>query len=288
MARSIFVNSFSKRDPALLDFVELLNGESADRLEPWYNLGAWSPGDSYQQAARALAVAVGQAAGINSADHLLDLACGYGASLSLWRELGQVASIAALESNARGRAYIESLRLPHVKVLPQHSFEDFARTPPEHIYDAVLCVDAAYHFSSARDLARTAARVLRSEGRLAFTTLLLHPFWHQTPLWRRWLCRALCRGALMPRASIVDAVSWQRILGEEGFVDITTDDYTQTVCGGFAAYIAQRRKGLTPRQRWSLAWIKIDLTSRWAAFLSRTGQLRYALIVAHRSRPIDG
>ena len=62
-------------DPAIL------NAGATDAM--WTNLGFWPGASGYVEAARALAMHVGQAAQLRAGDVVADYACGYGDSLRL-------------------------------------------------------------------------------------------------------------------------------------------------------------------------------------------------------------
>ena len=76
----------------------LLHAGAADT--GWHNLGWWEPGDDYAGAARRLGEAVGAAAGVSSGARVLDLACGAGASLRMWRDDFEAGVVVGVERDA--------------------------------------------------------------------------------------------------------------------------------------------------------------------------------------------
>ncbi|MEL0027145.1 MAG: class I SAM-dependent methyltransferase, partial [Perlucidibaca sp.] len=108
---------------------------------------------------RELACRVGTAAGLSLGDRVLDLACGRGASLRLWPEAFFVAAVTGLEHQL---ACVESVRRAQPARLDGIHHGRFDRLPmPAGMvagsFDAVVCVDAAYHADSLVAFATHAA-----------------------------------------------------------------------------------------------------------------------------------
>lgn len=256
----------------------------ADNPAPlaWANLGDWTATDAYPQACRQLALRTGQAAVLQAQDRVLDLACGHGASLRLWPEAFGVRHVTGLEYQARCVERIRAQAPAGLDAIVQGRF-DMLPAPadlPTQGFDAVLCVDAAYHASSLDAFATFAARMLCPQGRLAFTTLLSphastqHSRWNAAPL------HFLLARAGIPAASILSEDDVIATLQLRGFTGISMQYLDAEVLQGFHAFVQRRRKELSWRQKTSAGWLKIQATAGLCGHLYRSGALRYGLISA--------
>ena len=73
------------RSGAALALSPCADGPGEAEVPRWINLGYWTaPSDTLASAARALAVRLGEAAGLSAGDRVLDVGCGYGDSSLLW------------------------------------------------------------------------------------------------------------------------------------------------------------------------------------------------------------
>ncbi|MDF2446488.1 MAG: hypothetical protein K0S46_1724 [Moraxellaceae bacterium] len=295
--------------------VELLSDAAAPLA--WSNLGDWSaaregdgnaaPDDSrypagndgriaaregvrnaatdYDAACRALARRVGTAAALTPEDRVLDLACGHGASLALWPEAFGVRRIAGLEYQSRNVDKIRAHAPAGLEALVHGRFDVLpapAELPP-HAFDAVVCVDAAYHAASLTAFVEFAAAMLQPRGRLAFTTLIasrpLVPGAGAT-------LTALRLGAAragIPAASLPPEGTLYSVLSEQGFGDITLQTLDTEVLQGFSQFVPRRRRELSWRQKASAGWLKIEATGWLCRQLIGSGALHYVLVSARRA-----
>lgn len=256
----------------------------------WTNLGCWQRPDGsaltrYPDAAEQLALRVGAAAITASNACVVDLGCGQGASLLLWRQHFAAARVIGMErqpdcvaawqaqhpdtglSLHRGR--FDQLPLP----------EAIRHDLPATGADAVVCVDAAYHADSLDAFAAVARQLLHPQGRLAFTTVLRPA---RTSTAQRLQQRLQSRLAGIPAASFVSAAELQHTLTRQGFTDIRIDFLDQEVLPGFAAFVARRAAELTRPQRRSLAWLKIAGTAALCQHWHEQQAVRYVLVSAQR------
>lgn len=257
---------------------ELLDDHAAALA--WTNLGDWRGATDYATAARQLALRVGAAAALAPTDRVLDLACGRGASLALWPQAFGVARVSGLELQPACVAAIRAAPPPDLEAIVEGRFDTLP--PPSPLapasFDAVLCVDAAYHARSLADFARFAATLLRPGGRLAFTTLLLPAGSRGSPLLRRGLAQAG-----IPAASVPDSGALVAALQAQGFAQVSVVLMDADVLQGFADFVPRRRRVLPWRQRLRADWLKIQATGWLCGELHRRGALHYALVSAARA-----
>lgn len=263
--------------------VSELLGESAQGLV-WSNLGDWGPGLDYASACRRLACRLGQAAGLAPGQQVLDLACGSGASLALWPEAFGVAGVTGLELQAACLSRIREAELPALQGLYQARFDQLPLPAgmPERGFDAVLCVDAAYHACSLSAFAAFAAQALRPGGNLAFTTLLRAPALSQASPRQQARLHWLLARAGIPAASFLGPEALPAALQAQGLGDVRVQYLDDEVLAGFAAFVAQRQAQLPWLVRLRPAWLKIAATAGLCRYLHRQGWAHYAQVSAHR------
>lgn len=272
--------------------VELLSDAPAPLA--WANLGDWSHTFEYPEACRQLALRVGRAAELQVQDRVLDLACGHGASLALWPEAFGVQHVAGLEYQERCVERIGQQAPAQLDAIVQGRF-DVLPAPPAlaaRSFDAVLCVDAAYHADSLKAFAAFAAQMLRPQGRLAFTTLTQPSgekrgrshFSKMTPTpFFSFFSPLLLAHAGIPAASVLAEAAVVATLRQQGFTDIAVQPLDTEVLQGFHAFVQRREKELSWRQKASAGWLKIQATGWLCGYLYRSGALHYSLISATRT-----
>lgn len=250
-------------------------------LLAWSNLGFWHDTLNYQVACAQLAQQVGMAAQLQTTDHVLDLGCGQGASLVYWASRFGVQHISGFEIQAACIARVQSAQLPQLQAIYPAAFDQLP-LPDASLYqafDAVLCVDAAYH-ACLTDFLAVARATLAPHGRIAFTTLGKSSRWSQASAWDQYLTRQLLNRAYVPAHILLARNEISAQLAQAGFTDIQVQILDQQVFAGFAHYIEQ----LEPPAAMTLAqrtdWLKIKMTAQLCAFLARHGLVHYLLVSA--------
>lgn len=253
----------------------------------------------YRAASERLALTVGAAARLGSGDRVLDLACGRGASLRLWGKAFGVTRLAAMELQpacAREAARVLS-ELPLPAREGGSSRDAVARGDADqalrcavvgrfdcgwlpaplrpHSFDAVVCVDAAYHALSLGAFLDTCVAALArgGGGRVAFTTLAVNPLRAPLPL----VVRVLLKAAAVPVASVLSPEDIERTMAARGFRDVRIDILDDRVFGGFAAHVERRASELPQWERLSADWGKIRVTGAACAALSRRPFIHYVI-----------
>lgn len=261
--------------------VDLLSDEAATL--PWANLGDWTATLNYSQACRQLALRVGHAAALQPNDRVLDLACGEGASLQLWPEAFGVRQVTGLEYQSRCVERIRQHAPAGLETVLQGRFDELPPAPMLRMqpFDAVLCVDAAYHASSLATFSAFAAALLRAQGRLAFTTLLA-----ARPGMREQLSplRLAMTGAGIPAASVLTEEELRTTLARQGFADISVRMLDAEVLKGFADFVSRRSAELSWHRKASAGWLKIQATAWLCRQVHHRGSLHYGMVRATRTR----
>ena len=254
----------------------LLAGHDGDGR--WNNLGYWRHANNYSDACAALARLHGRVAGLSENHSVLELACGYGAGLDLWRQEFAVGSVLGLEYRQHCVEVINDARVIHGRFdMP------FPESLGRGFVDAVVCVDAAYHARSLTAFLSNIFPVLKANGRLVFSTLVRSE--GNTSFWSRQRNRMLLRLASMPDASVLPINTLQETLNQQGF-DASFEDVSEDVFSGFSQWVRYREQQLLPDQRRSPAWLKIRFTARWCEALAADRSLRYMMVSATKRAPV--
>lgn len=239
------------------------------RAAAWGNLGLWrSPADDYAGACEALARALGEAAALRPGDRVLSLACGAGEELRLWRRDFGAGELVGIEADA-GLARAAAMRVPDAVVLAGSALAllpGLARR-----FDAVLCVDAAYHLGPRPALYAHVARVLVPGGRFACTDLVLDRV--PSPL-----LAAAGRLAGVPVGELADLPAGRARLQAAGFADVVATRMDEPVLGGFVRFVAAQGRRCGWRA-WQPGWRRVALTAPLVGPCRRAG-LGYALFAA--------
>jgi cyclopropane fatty-acyl-phospholipid synthase-like methyltransferase len=228
----------------------------------FYNVGLWAEGTPDQAgASRALVdrllthVAVGASA-------ILDVGCGLGATTAQIAARRPSAAVTGVNVSPR---QLQACR----ETAPSCRFElmDAARmTFADRSFDAVVCVEAAFHFDTRADFLREAGRVLRPGGTLTMSDMLFAgPDW--AGAWT------------VPGANHVAGVAaYRALLADAGFDVVECDD----VVGSWDEWC--RRLGAWIEKRHRDGEVDAETHRLWSTVVGRLsiGTLEHLLIVAAR------
>ncbi len=252
-------------------------------LLPWSNLGYWQDGQQhYAAACQALADHLAQAIGLNATDKLLDLGCGQGASLLHWQQHYQVQYLAGVELQGSCVSKIQQ-HLPELNAIYHASFLRLKQIHFSQKFDAVLCIDAAYHHSIPALLEQMNS-VLNSKARIGFHHLVLSERWESLNTLQKRKYQFLLKSADVNLNDLMTVGALYQCLDQFGFSHIQVEDLSTAVLGGFAAYIEQNLAAiqrLRAAKGSGLDIFKIQMTAKLCRKLYEDGIVRYVQVSAH-------
>jgi microcystin synthetase protein McyJ len=223
------------------DVVERFNDNFEDGGKPlWLNIGFWQDAQTYPDACRAMAALVGEAAGLNEADTVLDAGCGFAEQDVLFVEQFGVGRIVGIDITPQhievGQRRLRDLGLDDRISL---SLGSAVRTgyPGGH-FDKVVALESAFHFDTREAFFKEAFRVLRSGGRLALADMLPGVGRRSDGLLRQLARKRAC----VPADNMYDRISYAQRLESAGFVDVTMRSIAGYTYPGMAKYIHHRVK----------------------------------------------
>ncbi len=253
----------------------------------WGNLGLWQGADSYSEACRRLALALGQQAGLDERSRVFDAGFGCGDQLRLWLEHFQVASVAGVNlSEAQTRRAMALLKRhgheQHCASVYRGDIHDPTCWPAPGQANRVLSLDSAYHFPSRAEFLAQAGRCLAPGGGLCLTDFVL-PESFRGGL-RALPLRAMLAGSRIPRSNLVTPARYREQLAGAGFERVAISDISAAVMQGFSAWWTQYRRsaGHLPAH----SRLKYAVTARFLGWAHREGVLRYILVSAQRRHPV--
>ena len=244
---------------------------------PWSNLGLWTKEISYPQACHQLACHLADHLNLNSKDRVLDLGCGQGASLSLWKTHYQVNYVEAVELQV---ACVDKIIKQYQNLVDKihcGSFLNLNADDFEFKFDAVLCIDAAYHvnLNSFLDSVKT---VLNSKARIGFHYLALSAQAAHLNSLERIKLKTLLKAADVRFLNLNSYTATQNILEQQGFEHIQIQNLSEAVFHGFANYVQQSEQ--IQSAPWSVDRLKIQMTAKLCEKLYREGWIDYVQITA--------
>ena len=190
----------------------------------YYNFGYWGAGAKSQREASEALVDQLVARIAGKGGRILDVACGLGASTKRLTQSYAPDMIIGINisevqiADARARAPGCTFRTMNATEL------DF----PDNHFDAVICVEAAFHFDTRDIFLKEAHRVLKPGGSLVLSDILFGAIF-----------RVLSEFGQVPRANLVTSIADYRArLAAAKFTSIDVTDTTGLCLGGFRENLA--------------------------------------------------
>lgn len=267
----LFLHPSRGRARALYDFLGTDNNLGEETL--FLNLGYWKDACRYDDACRALAALLAEAAQLSPTDRVVDCGCGFGDQDALWLERYAPAVVVGLNVNERQLRLARS-RLRDPRFAP--SLASATSIPlASASFDKVLSLESAFHFEPRTAFFREAYRVLRPGGVLSLTDIV--PARAPRGLLERLAEIGGCALWQLPRANLVSAEQYRAQLEEAGFRDVDMKAIGEHVYAPFDAYARERLDHADVRARMNPA-----LRALWKIPNSGTLALDYLLVVARK------
>ena len=247
--------------------------------QSWGNLGYWQSATDYSGACRALALLLGEQAGLDHGSVAFDAGFGCGDQLLLWLEHFRVSRIFGVNLSRSQTARAKNLLASNGRTEAASTiFQGDVNDPdiwsvalngarPSH----VVALDCAYHFPSRPEFLELARQHLAPEGRLALTDFMLAEQ-HRTSGFRHQILRWMLKRSHIEETNIVHESVYRHQLLQAGFAGVCVRDISEYVMPAFSATGGKKLP-------WA-AWFKYAVTSRFLRWAHHHSVLRYCIIVA--------
>ena len=243
----------------------------------WNILGYWRETSRYQQACSEMAGLLADKACLSGKDDVLDVGFTSQDQLLVWLEYYQVNSLTAVASDEHQLAVANKLcpRFGALKLL--RGGEQALTGLEENLFDKVLALDCVYRFTDKQLFFRHSRKVLKPEGALVFTDMVLARSFKDSREQR--LIETLGRITGIRAGTMLVQGEYQSVLSECGFEKVEVVDITEDVLSGFCFWFSQHHQNLSLYTR-SKLWIRLRLMVWFIRWMQHRGQLRYQLVFA--------
>ena len=257
---------------------ELLNLNAV--AHHWGNLGFWDNSQNYATACEQLALKVGDTAKLNSTSEIMDVGFGTGDQLKLWHDKYEVQHISGVNASPSQVGLAQHKLRTHGVQAFLHNYDHSAiNSHPDRSFSHVVSIDAAYFFKDRDQWFKQAHRILKPEGKLVVTDMLMP---HQpTDLLQEFLMRVALWLCGIPKDNVVTAEDYQQQLVNAGFIDTQLEDISRQVMDGFSQWLPEYKKQF-PGLSSAPIWHKYTGTVWILKWLRKHDLLRYYLVSAQR------
>ncbi len=260
-----------------LDELILNRTPCGDVTTAWANLGLWDDAESYPDAARALALRLGDALELSSGQRVLDVGFGLGEQIKLWLTHYGVDSVLGFNPSTIQVSYaqemLERASLDERATLEPKNARALSELPPAS-FERILALDSAYHFDTRERFIHEATRLLKPGGKLGLIDIVPTKRALSGP--RRLITPLLAKLMQVPRANLYSADKYQAILARAPHSDFTVEDLSESIFPGFAQHI-HRHPSASGK-----AWRKMRLTASILMGLYDTHSIRAPLVTLTR------
>ncbi|SMF30047.1 SAM-dependent methyltransferase [Pseudobacteriovorax antillogorgiicola] len=269
--RSVTLSLFGKSE--FFDQQEqLLNIE---QNSSWANLGYWSNTRSYPQAAKAMAVLLGERCKLNSHDKVIDIGFGNGDQLCLWIEHFQVREVQGfnISESQNALARRRTRALERVNIF-QGSFQ---QVPTDTRVDKILALDCAYHFQSRETFFSFCHKTLNPEGGIGLVDLTVNL--SQVSFIEKGMVRLMAAASKIPLENLVDRSTYEKQLSDHHLELLEWEDISEQVFSPFSQFVAHHH---TEFASWSKPdhWFKYRISAWVLQWLYERRLISLAVIIA--------
>ncbi len=253
--------------------------------QSWGNLGYWKSATEYSDACRALALLLGEQAGLDSQSEVFDAGFGCGDQLLLWLTDFRVAEVRGVNLSRSQTAFARTKLAAAGFKAAAIVQGDISNSETWHVAlggnrpSHVLALDCAYHFPSRQAFIAQAHRQLAPAGRIALTDFMLSDR-HRTGSFTHRLLVWMLKRSHIAETNIVHRARYLDQLRTAGFEEVRITDISQHVMPGFASFV--RTSPASAKADWP-ARLKHAVTGRFLQWAYRRSVLRYFVISATRS-----
>ena len=265
----------ASKSPFGLDELLLNRDTSGHAATSWANLGYWKNVHSYPEAARALALELGDALELGPDQSVLDVGFGLGEQLSLWLNHYDVEAVRGLNPaevqvhhaqallDARGQSGMVSLHAKPARAMEELHAETFQR---------VIALDSAYHFRTRRTFITQAMRLLTPGGKVGLIDII--PTESALVFPQRLLTHVAAKLMHIPWSNLQTHATYVALLKTQGFEQIALRDISDSMFAGFTHHVLTHPDHTQPE------WRKMRLTASWLAKLHRWDAIQAVRVIA--------
>jgi ubiquinone/menaquinone biosynthesis C-methylase UbiE len=257
------------------------------RTEEFLSFGFWKKGTrTYVEAAdNLLDFFIGQS-GIVHTQKILNVACGYGTETFAYHEAFQPESIEAVDVTEKHVRYAnlkaETLRLAH-KIRFHHG--DACDIPfNDSVFSAVLAIEGPVHFNSREKFFQCACRVLRRDGDMVLTDIILGRRYHQCGWLKKKIMAFTVKWWVVPKENWVDQRTYGTHLENAGFSVLQLQPIGDRVFPGYAKNaFSLKTVRIRFRQRGLWAAAGLTIISYLLGYLYARGLIEYIFVRSRKA-----
>lgn len=241
----------------------------------WANLGLWSPESSYPEAARNLALRLGEQCALKKGSRILDIGFGNGDQLQLWRQTFHASTVDAYNVSHSQTDYAQRTNIDENISIHRGSYQSLESSPQ---YDAIIALDCAYHFPSRREFFMFAKKHMAEQGQIALVDLSFR--WSACNFWQGLLLKLIASASSIPHQNLWSKESYGEALNSSGFSEIQWTDISDQVFQPFEKFCHKHFEELAEFINPHLIY-KYRLTSKFLSYFYKIGAIEMAIITAN-------